>query len=122
MNANLHPTAPDQAKARTTIGIFGSHWMANYQTSVLEGAVDAAREYALNLIAYSGGEIESTKLDNINLNVIYKLATSHNMDALLFLTTALMVCVDNSRKVAFTDQYAVPKISLESSLPNIPGV
>jgi hypothetical protein len=117
MNALLDPTAADQAKIRTTIGMFFYGSVDQHHSHVLQAAVDSAREQGLNVVAYSGGELESPLPDHINFNVVYRLATPRNMDALCLFTTSLISYIDIPRMMTFCDQYAVPKISLGVKLP-----
>src|SRR5437763_10387178 len=49
---SLSPSSK-QVAARTAIALFGSSLSTNYQTNLLDAAVRAAREQAVNLVAYS---------------------------------------------------------------------
>src|SRR5450432_1429212 len=122
MDTVAHAVSLDQAKARAKIGIFFSGIVDQYHSHVLQAAIDSAREQGLNVVAYLGGELESPLPDHTHFNVIYRLATPRNMDALCLLTSLLMSYVDIPRMMTFCDQYAVPKISLGVELPAIPSI
>ena len=122
MDKVLRSPSSNPKKKRTTIALFRSGSSLNYETLLQDAAVRAAREQAINLVTYCGGEIESTIDDRVDFNVLYNLATQHNMDALVLLTLTLRLFTDTRKMVSFIEKYGVPTVSMEYKLPDTPAV
>ncbi|MFN8418167.1 MAG: substrate-binding domain-containing protein [Anaerolineae bacterium] len=103
--------------AAINIGIFTSG-LEQYQASILHGAVAAAQAQNVNLIVYSGGEVDSPVQDNVYNNVIYDLAVGAKLDGLILFSGTLMGFVDHQRQAEFCARYPVPKVSIGINLPS----
>src|ERR1041385_2517356 len=116
MNTHLGSPSPHPVIAVFSCGFMFKH---QAQAFVLQGAIDAARERGFNLVIYSGSELASPVANHLQRNVVYKLANSQNMNALVLLTSSLMSFVTTLEMTEFHSQYSVPKVSLGIKLPQI---
>jgi DNA-binding LacI/PurR family transcriptional regulator/signal transduction histidine kinase len=76
-----------QKETRPTIAFFVNETFGtHYQLSILEGAVDAARDYDVNLLCVCGSEYNIPRSDSRNANVLYQWADPQNVDGIILVS------------------------------------
>lgn len=110
-------------RTRLTIGLVTDWLEEQYQTTVLSGVADSARERGVNLICFVGGALRSFASLDSRPQSLYDLARPENVDGLIIMAGALINDLGYDEIVRFCARYQpLPMISLGLALPGIPGI
>ncbi|MBN1413267.1 MAG: diguanylate cyclase [Spirochaetales bacterium] len=94
-----------------------------YQTLILSGVGDFARENDINMICFITGRLESTYEWEKSRNILFNLVTKENIDGLIVVAGAIGL---NSRKESVTsllEKYAgIPIVAINEGTGDIPFV
>jgi DNA-binding LacI/PurR family transcriptional regulator/signal transduction histidine kinase len=109
--------------SRRTIGLLVDYLENDYETAVLCGAGDAAREQDTNLVCFTGGVLDSPFRFGMQRNVIYELAGPDNVDGLLIMSGTLGNIIGPERLARYCQRYhPLPMCSIAVPLKDIPSV
>jgi len=126
-NLALNPSDLPQSRItgglRPTLGLFVDWLEDDYQTAVLCGVADAARQQDANVLCFAGGGLKSPDRSGYRRNRTFDLATAENIDALIVVAGALGNHVGPEGVSEFLRQFAgIPTVSIALPLPGMPGV
>jgi signal transduction histidine kinase/DNA-binding LacI/PurR family transcriptional regulator/ActR/RegA family two-component response regulator len=107
---------------RPVLGMLMTSLVNLYQVQWL-GAVDAAREYGVSLVAFVGRELASPLGYDAQANAIYDLVGPDAVDGVILWSTALQVFAGTGRLHAFARRFgSLPLVSVEQVLPGHPSL
>lgn len=108
---------------RQTLGLFVDWLEDDYQSAVLCGVDDAAKQQDANVLCFAGGGLESPGRFGLRRNRTFDLATSENIDALIVISGILGNQVGPEGVSEFLRRFdGIPKVSIAVPLPGMPGV
>jgi DNA-binding LacI/PurR family transcriptional regulator len=111
------------ALARRRIGVLLADLVDPYQAAVLEGAREAARSRAVDLVCFVGGELESPRLGERQRNHVFSFVSKENVDAVLVMAGAIGNRCGWDRLAGFCARFAnLPTCTVGASLAGIPSV
>src|SRR3954452_17305150 len=82
-------TRPRSLLTRPRIGVLLSTLTDEYAATVLDGARRAAAVHGVHLLAFVGGDLDSSVRNDRQRNHIFSLVSSNNIDALVVLSGAI---------------------------------
>lgn len=118
----------ESSKRRPTIGLickFGYASVEGYESVLLSGVVDAARERDVNLICFAGGQLAQDAEDDFvpQRNVVYDFALSKNIDGLIIASNTMVSHEEDIKKLrVFCDRYECPKVSIGLTIEGVPSL
>lgn len=87
------------------------------------GAVDAAREYDLNLLCFVGGNLDNPDGFAAQANVVYDLVNKEDLDGLIIWSGTVGWYLDQQGLAEFCRRYApLPRVSIEEGVAGIPSI
>ncbi|HEY5962292.1 MAG TPA: substrate-binding domain-containing protein [Polyangiaceae bacterium] len=108
---------------RPTLGLFVDWLEDDYQSAVLCGVTDAARQQDANVLCFAGGGLESPGRFGIRRNRTFTLASSKNIDALIVIAGILGNHIGPEGVSEFLRRFGdMPKVSIAVPLQGMPGV
>ena len=108
---------------RPTLGLFVDWLEDDYQTAVLCGVADAARQQDANVLCFAGGGLDSPDRFAFRRNRTFDLATANNIDALIVVAGSLGNHVGPEGVSEFLRRFgAIPTVSIAVPLSGMPGV
>ncbi len=114
----------DQKKSsRLTIGMLIDRTQDQYQSSIIQGVADHAKNWDINLLCFEGGIINSPIEYEARRNVVYDLVNQNIVDGLIILSNTIGHYVDNDTIKKFCEQFSpLPMISIALEIPNIHSI
>ncbi len=107
-------------RQRPVLGLLTDALDSTYQSTVLSGAADAARDHGADLFCFAGGGLHSPLPGSAQRNVLYDLVGPHNVDALLVMTGTLGNAVGAEALLGFLERYRpLPMCSIAVELPDM---
>ena len=107
-------------KTRPTIGVFSYGFAGNF---LWAGAIEAARQYDVNLIGFAGGSLHSPRGFEAQANILFDLVDPFLIDGLLLDSGVLSHYVGTNALHEFCGRYPnIPIVSSEVALKGIPSV
>ncbi len=108
---------------RPTLGLFVDWLEDDYQTAVLCGVSDAARQQEASVLCFAGGVLGSPDRAGLRRNCAFDLATSENIDALIVVAGSLGNHVGPEGVSEFLRRFGgLPTVSIALPLGGMPGV
>lgn len=108
---------------RPTLGLFVDWLEDDYQSAVLCGVADAARQQESSVLCFAGGGLDSPDRFGFRRNRTFDLATADNIDALIVFSGSLGNHVGPEGVSEFLRRFGgIPKVSIAVPLPGMPGV
>lgn len=105
------------------MGLFVDWLEDDYQTAVLCGVADAARQQDANVICFAGGGLDSPDRFAFRRNRTFELATAENIDALIVVSGSLGNHVGPEGIAEFLRRFGdIPTVSIAVPLSGMPGV
>lgn len=105
------------------MGLFVDWLEDDYQTAVLCGVADAARQQDANVICFAGGGLDSPDRFAFRRNRTFDLATAQNIDALIVVSGSLGNHVGPDGIAEFLRRFGdIPTVSIAVPLSGMPGV
>ena len=105
-----------------TIGLFVGSVEDNYQSSIIQGAFEAARDAGARLVVFNGGALQARQDSPARSNLLYTLADQGNFDALV-VSGSVSLFTDKLRFEAFCRGYApIPVVTIGAQDPGLPFV
>jgi len=89
MTKSSKRTIPHGPNRRLTIGLLADRLDERYQSSVLDGVMEAAEERDVNLLCISGRELRSPITFVAQNNILYDLVSAENVDGLMVMGSLL---------------------------------
>lgn len=106
-----------------TLGLFFDRLESGYRDSLLQGAMDAAREAGARLICFAGGALHPPSVAELAQNTAYDLAGPETLDGLAMLSAPLSYYLRPAAFLAFWQRYkALPMVSIAVELPGVPSL
>jgi signal transduction histidine kinase/DNA-binding LacI/PurR family transcriptional regulator len=105
-----------------SIGYLNSYIGQEWASLPWKGAVEAARENGVNLITFSGKMIVKERSRSDQANVIYDLAKSDGLDALIVWKGQLTMYLSDPEIAEFYDRFKKPVVTVEGTLEGYPAV
>lgn len=110
-------------RGRTTVGVLCDWLDTEYQSRILQGIDEAAKQHDVNILAFAGGILRSPHLYGAERNLVYELAGSANIDGLIILSGALVNLVGQQKLLRYCERYRpLPLSSIGVALSGIPSV
>lgn len=123
MSASDYPQSRFPLGRRPTLGLFVDWLEDDYQTAVLCGVSDAARQQDANVLCFAGGGLDSPDHFGFRRNRTFELATAENIDALIVVSGALGNHVGPEGITEFLRRFGgIPTVSIAVALSGMPGV
>lgn len=123
MSSSDLPQSRSAVGRRPTLGLFVDWLEDDYQTAVLCGVADAARQQEANVLCFAGGGLDSPDRFGFRRNRTFDLATSQNIDALIVVAGALGNHVGPEGVSDFLRRFGgIPTVSIAVPLGGMPGV
>jgi DNA-binding LacI/PurR family transcriptional regulator len=99
-------------------------WLEDeYQNTVMRGALDAARDRALNLVCFCGGVLDSPVRDGVKRNQVFELATRESVSAVIALGGTMGNHSGPSRLAEYCKRYQpLPACCIGIRLEGMPSV
>lgn len=114
---------PPKRLSQPTLGLLVDWLEGDYQTELVRGVADAARERSVNLVCFTGGVLNSPLRGSLQRNHIYELAGPENVDGILVMSGALGSHVGKEELSSFCAAYGdIPLCSIAVRLPGVPSV
>jgi DNA-binding LacI/PurR family transcriptional regulator/signal transduction histidine kinase len=108
---------------RPILGLFVDWLEDDYQTAVLCGVTDAARQQDANVLCFAGGALDSPDQSGFRRNRTFDLASAENIDALIVVAGVLGNRVGPEGISEFLRKFPeIPTVSIALPLPGMPGV
>ncbi len=107
---------------RLTIGYFNSDVTGEWALRPLRGAIQAARDLNVNLVAFHGQPAGTNNPLRQQDNIIYELALNGRLDGLIAWKGHLTESLGEDGTSAFYKRYGVPVVTVEGSHPGVPCV
>src|SRR5262245_56383340 len=109
----IHTQQGGLHNARPTIGMLTS-WLVELHQLQWLGAVDAARAHQVNLVCFTGKELDRPDNFYAQANVVYDLVNPEQLDGLIIWTATLQSFTNRQRIEQFCQRYQpLPMISVE---------
>lgn len=110
-------------KSKFTIGILLSYFTDKYQSTILSGIIDKAKEEDINLVCFVGGAIYTPFFNHEQKNIVYELICPENIDGLICMTGALGTYATKEQIIDFYEQFGpIPIVSVGEQLMDFPSV
>jgi DNA-binding LacI/PurR family transcriptional regulator len=87
------------------VGVLVDSLEDSYQWSVLEGAMDAARDLGVHLLCFAGGVLEAPRGDGGERNGVFDLAGPTSVDALVVMSGAIGNRIGPDRLARYCERY-----------------
>ena len=108
---------------RITIGVLTDWVDSRYQSNLLRGIFDYAREEDINVLCFEGGAINSVREFESNYNAIYNLVGRENVDGLITFSAAIGHYSTVEQMKDFLLAYAeLPIVSVGMEINGIPAI
>jgi signal transduction histidine kinase/DNA-binding LacI/PurR family transcriptional regulator len=109
--------------SRPTIGVFRSNNVGLNHSVQWQGLIDAAKKKDVNLICYSGGQLNSWHGDESEAAVIYKLISTQRLAGIVIWTGNLNWNTPHDQVQRFVKSYdPLPVVSVEVEIEGIPSL
>src|SRR5579859_1245863 len=105
--------------SRITLGILGTNFEYNYEVAVLDGAMEAAHQHDVNLIAFCAARLRAQDTVLSDNTPLYELTLRHNIQALVLLSSTLTGSAGITEIQTFAARAHVPVVSLGVELPGV---
>lgn len=110
-------------KSTPTIGLLMHGVGDPNNENIWAGAEAAAHQLGVNLIAFPGKALQSSRGFEFQANVLYDLVGAANIDGLVIWAGGLSFQIDAKKLAAFCERYRpLPLVSIGVTLPGIPSV
>src|SRR5580698_3197154 len=100
------PTHPPVGVPSPIVGVLVDSLEDSYQWSVLEGAMDAARDLGAHLLCFAGGVLEAPRGDGGERNGVFDLAGPTSVDALVVMSGAIGNRIGPDRLARYCERYS----------------
>jgi DNA-binding LacI/PurR family transcriptional regulator/signal transduction histidine kinase len=108
--------------SRPNIGLFIPSTTFAWSARQWEGLAQSAQALDVNLIAYIGGQLRSSRFME-QANALYDLAGKERLDGLILMSGGLTGFVPRKEMTAFCDRFrSLPLVSVEIDFPGIPSL
>lgn len=112
-----------QAARPPTVGVLVDWLETEYQSAVVGGLVEAARESGVNVVCMVGGVLNSPDRFSLQRNAVYDLATSDDIDGLVILAGTLGNYRGLDDLSAFCERFRpLPMVSIAARLPGMTSI
>ena len=106
-----------------TVGVLVDWLEDDYQSAVVGGLLEAARESGVNVVCMVGGVLHSPHRSSLQRNAVYDLATSDEIDGLVILAGTLGNNRGYDNLSAFCERFRpLPMVSIAATLPGMTGI
>ncbi|MBN1411652.1 MAG: substrate-binding domain-containing protein [Spirochaetales bacterium] len=110
-------------KCRPTIGVLINQIEGRYQTDIIKGISDYAREHDINLIYFAGKSLESPYEGEKACNIIFDLINPGKLDGLILASGSIANYISEEKYLQFAGQFrSIPNVSLSTVLEGIPSI
>jgi len=107
-------------REHVVLGLLTDALDASYQSAVLRGAAEAAREHGAGLLCFAAGVLNSTLPSSSQRNALLDLVGSHNVDGLIVMTGSLANQVGTEALAVYLERYRpLPLCSVAVELPDM---
>lgn len=104
-------------KSRSTLGVLINQFDGRFQTRITRGLRDAAQEFDINLLFFSGRAIQGDTKDNDQYNLIYEIAKTNRLDGLIITSGTLSNYTSKENFLEFLEPFRyLPIVSLLTSI------
>lgn len=108
------------APTHVVLGLLTDALDASYQSAVLRGAAEAAREHGAGLRCFAAGVLHSPLPASSQRNVLLDMVGSHNVDGLIVMTGSLANQVGTEALAVYLERYRpLPMCSVAVELPDM---
>lgn len=105
------------------VGVLVDWLDSEYQSAVVGGVVEAARERGVDLVCFVGGVLNSPSRFGQQRNAVYDLATSDGIDGLVILAGTLGNYRGFDDLSAFCERFRpLPMVSIAATLPGMTSI
>ena len=119
----MHSNSRLLSAAPKTIGFLVDWIDGAYQSHVLSGARDAARDRRVQLLCFSGGMLNSDFRGGLRRNSIFDLVGAGNVDGLILMSGTIGNQIGESGLMAYAERFGkLPRVSVAVELPNTASV
>ncbi len=106
-----------------TIGFLVDWLDGAYQSQILEGARDAARDRRVQLLCFAGGMLESELRGGILRNATFDLVSPENVDGIILMSGSIGNQIGANGLVAYCERFrALPSVSIAVELPGMASI
>jgi phosphoserine phosphatase RsbU/P len=106
-----------------TIGFLVDWLDGAYQSQILEGAREAARDRRVQLLCFAGGMLNSELRGGILRNATFDLVTRENVDGIILMSGSIGNQIGADGLVAYCERFrALPRVSIAVELPGMASI
>jgi DNA-binding LacI/PurR family transcriptional regulator/signal transduction histidine kinase len=117
------PETVIKADRAPLVGVLVDRLDSEYQSAVVGGVLEAAREIGVNLVCFVGAAIKSPERFGRERNAVYNLATSDGIDGLIILAGTLGNYHGHDDLAAFCERFRpLPMVSIAANLPGMTSI
>lgn len=119
----LQPRALQLSARAPTFGVLVDWLEGDYQAAVIGGVVEAARESGVNILCFTGGVLHAPFRFGELRNVVYELADSEGIDALVILASTMGNHLGLEDLARFCERYRpLPMSSIAAELDGMTSI
>jgi len=118
------PSAPRALSSPTkTIGFLVDWLDGAYQSQILAGARDAARDRRVHLLCFAGGMLGSDQRGGARRNATFDLVGPENVDGIILMSGSIGNQIGAERLLAYCERFQdLPRVSVAVELPGMASI
>ena len=106
-----------------TIGFLVDWLDGAYQSQILAGARDAARDRRVNLLCFAGGMLGNEQRGGERRNATFDLVGPENVDGVILMSGSIGNRIGSERLLAYCDRFReLPRVSIAVELPGMASI